>query len=287
MVTAVQDFPTIKPRPEFAGILKQQETFATGDVDDPGEQINSWFDKLLLQTGAGISPMVVVMLCITSAILFGGLMYVIQENLLTTAILGMIGFIVPIGVLMGMRARRQQLILSQMPLMADGLARASRTGRSMEQCISFVAGELPSPLGDEVKLCSSKLEMGLPMQQALSELPERTGVNSLRILTTALGVHQQTGGDVSRVLERMGTTLRDRLQFLGRLRAATAASRATAILMMVIPPLVLIFFMFRDSNYLTTLTNSSWGRFSLMLAIGLQVVGAIWTLRVLQTSKRT
>lgn len=287
MASLTKEYPQIQPRPEFAGILKQQETFSSGDPDDPGESINSWFDRLLLQSGAEISATMVVFLCMCSAMVFGGTMFVIQENLLTTAVLGLIGFFVPIVILIVMRSRRQQLILNQMPMLADGLARAAKTGRSMEHCLQFVALEIPTPLGDEMKNCAGKLEMGLPMGQALSSLPERTGVNSLRIMTTALTVHQQTGGDVVKVLERMANTLRDRLQFLGRLRAATAASQATAILMMVIPPVVLIFFMARDPNYLNLLLVSNWGRYSLVLAVILQVVGIVWVLRIFQTSRRT
>ena len=287
MATSLGTFPQIQSRPEFAGILKQQETFSTGNAEDPGEEINSWFDKLCMQSGAEIAPSMLVFLSLCFAVTFGGVMFVIQENLLSTAILAIIGFFIPVVILLTMRARRQTLIVGQMPLLADGLARAARTGRSMEQCLHFVAEEVPSPLGDELKLSSGRLAMGLPVNRALNELPERTGVNSLRILTTALTVHQQTGGDIAKVMERMATTLRDRSQFLGRLQASTAASRATAVLMMVIPPLVFIFFMIRDPNYFNSLTSSKFGLYSLVIATILQVIGAIWVLSILQNSKRT
>ncbi len=60
------------------------------------------------------------------------------------------------------------------------------------------------------------------------------------------------------VMERLSRTVRDRLLFLGRLRAATAASRATAILMISLPPAVLAFFTFREPDYLSNLLSSAW-----------------------------
>ena len=119
------------------------------------------------------------------------------------------------------------------------------------------------------------------------ELPERTGVNGLRFLATALSVHQQTGGDLVQVLERLARTLRDRGMFLGRLRAITAGSRATALLMILLPPAILVFFIFRDPDYLNRLMTSSWGRFITIAGIVLEIVGAIWILKILNDTKQS
>ncbi|MBC8117472.1 MAG: pilus assembly protein TadB, partial [Candidatus Saccharimonas sp.] len=88
------------------------------------------------------------------------------------------------------------------------------------------------------------------------------------------------------VLERLSRTVRDRLLFQGRLRAATAASRATAILMIVLPPSVLAFFVFRKPTYLNELMASSWGRNSTILAICLEIIGAIWIMQILKSSEQ-
>jgi tight adherence protein B len=106
------------------------------------------------------------------------------------------------------------------------------------------------------------------------------------LLCTTLTVQQQTGGDLVTVLERLSRTVRDRLAFLGRMRAATAASRATAILMIVLPPGVLAFFILRKPNYLHELLSSPWGRNATILAVALELVGAIWVMRILKTSQQ-
>ncbi len=286
---STQTLPPVKvqSRPEFAGILKTQDTFAEPGRDDLENRVNGWFDQLIVQSATPLSALSVLLLSLCSALLVGGLVLVFRENLVATALAATVGFLLPFIGLMIARGRRQAAILDQMPEMVDELGRAAKTGRSMEQCLQLVAEDTPTPLGDELRLVSRRLKMGLSMNSAMSDLATRTGVASLGILSTALNVHQQTGGDLTKVLERLSRTIRDRKLFLGRLRAATAASRATAILMLSIPPLVLAFFIFRDPTYFQQLMESNWGKWALMGGVLLEIIGGIWILRILQTSRQT
>lgn len=275
------------PKQSFASILRDQEIFGTGRGSDAADQINSWFDDLMLQSGLAISPSMMLAVSFCSAISLGGLAYVIQENLLTTALGTLIGFMLPLITAMIIRTRRQDAMMRQVPAMLEELARAAKTGRSVEQSLELVSADTPAPLGDELKLAAGRLKMGVHLKDALRDLPHRTGLMTLSLLCTTLTVQQQTGGDLVTVLERLSRTVRDRLAFLGRLRAATAASRATAILMIVLPPAVLAFFIIRKPTYLDELFSSSWGRYSTITAVLLEIVGSLWIMRILKESQRS
>lgn len=278
---------TIQTQPQFAGILKEVETFGSGRREDASDRLNSWFDLLMLQSGVGMPPSLVLMLCLCLGITLGGTAFVIQENLMTTAVAALAGFLIPIAVVMYRRSARQKEIMAQIPAMVEELARAAKTGRSVEHSLKLVSEDTPAPLGTELKHVARRLDMGIPLKDAVGDLPARTGVNTFSLLNTTLVVQQQTGGDLVLVLDRLSRTVRDRLLFLGRLRAATAASRATAMLMILLPPAVLAFFSFREPDYLQHLLSSSWGRNATMLAFALEIVGGIWVLRILNDSQRT
>ncbi len=277
----------ITSRPEFQGILREQETYATGESEDMGNRINSWFDLLMIQSGIGFSPSMVLALSLCCGVTLGGLVWVIQENLITAAIAAFFGFIAPIVIAVIMRSRRQTVMMNQMPPMIDELSRAAKTGRSLEACLQVVANDTPAPLGAELRRCTDRIAFGLPMSQALEELPIRTGLVSTSVLATALGVHRETGGDLVQVLQRLATTIRDRIQFHGRLAAATSASRAVATMMILLPPAIILFFIYRDGDYLTKLMDSTWGFRSMIAAIVLQVLGSLWVLRILASSKQS
>jgi tight adherence protein B len=273
-------------RPEFAGILRQPETYAAADSASMGNRINGAFDRLMLHSGWGVSPAVVLFLAVVCAVAVGGTVFVWKENMLLTGLAAAAGGAVPFVIAATMRSRRQRLISQQLPAMIDELARAARTGRSLEKCIDMVAHDTPAPLGTELKQCARKMNLGVPVDEVIAELPERTGVVSTSILATALAVHRQTGGDLVHVLERLAHTLRDRLQFVGRLRAATTASRLTAFLMIGLPPMIVAFFMFRDPDYLNQLMASTWGRLTTIMAVVLMAIGSAWVLRVLASSQK-
>lgn len=274
----------IQSRPEFAAILRDQHEFAVPGRDSVGNRINGWFDRLMIQSGSEITPAMLLALCVCSAIACGGLAFVVQENLLTTAVGAVLGAAAPMVAAVVIRSRRRAEMLRQLPAMLDELARAARTGRSLEKCLALVAEDTPSPLGGELRRCTKRLDLGMSITEALGELPQRTGLTATNVFVSALAVHRQTGGDLVKVLERLAQTLRARIQFQGRLQAATAASRATALLMVLVPPAVLAFFIFRDSNYLTTLMSSEWGFRATLIAAALQIIGSIWVLRILKHS---
>lgn len=274
----------IQPRSEFAAILRDEHEFSVPGRDTLGNRINGWFDRLIVQSGAEITPAMLLALCVCSAVACGGLAFVIQENLLTTAIGGLLGVTTPVAAAVIIRARRRTEMLSQLPAMLDELARAARTGRSLEECLALVADDTRLPLGGELRRCSRRLDLGMSITEALGELPERTGLPTTNVFVSALAVHRQTGGDLVKVLERLAQTLRARIQFQGRLKAATAASRATALLMVIVPPAVLAFFVLRDSEYLTNLMHSEWGLRVTIIAAVLQIIGSIWVLRILKHS---
>ncbi|RLS39957.1 MAG: pilus assembly protein TadB, partial [Planctomycetota bacterium] len=141
----------ITPRPEFGGILREQETYAESNSDGLGNRINSWFDLLMIQSGIELSPSMVLALSLCSGVAVGGLTFVLQENPITAAIGAFFGFLAPIIVAVIMRSRRQSVMMNQMPPMVDELARAAKTGRSLESCLQVVATDTPAPLGDELR----------------------------------------------------------------------------------------------------------------------------------------
>jgi tight adherence protein B len=287
MAANAAQYAPITPQPGFADILRESVAYGTNEGDSTGEKINGWFDRLMVQSGMNVAPAVLLLLCIASAVAVGGLAFVVQENLFSTALAALIGGGLPVALALVARRRRQKTILRQMPNMIGELARAARAGRSLPQCLHMVAEDTPAPLGEELRLCDQRLQMGISLPEAIEPLPERTGVMTLKVLVTALAVHHQTGGNLVEVLERLQRTIRDRLAFLGRLQTATAASRATALLMLILPPAILAFFIFREPNYFTELMDSTWGRGFTIAGIALQFIGSVWVLRILRNSQRT
>lgn len=277
---------TLERRPEFSGVLKEDTRFANGESAGVSESVNSWFDALMIQSGIRSPPGLWLALCLLAAIALGGFIFVATERPFVTTVFAVVGLLLPIGYAVYARIRRQKAIMDQLPGMADELARCARSGRNLEHSFMLVAADTPTPLGDELRTSVRRMEMGIDVGSAVNDLASRTGVATLTMFSSALSVHQDTGGDLISVLERLATAVRDRLHFVSRQRAATIASRMGAIMMVIIPVLVMGFYMFRDPNYLDSLLNSFWGRLSLWTAVTLQIVGCLIVFRILSRSAR-
>ncbi len=277
---------TLERRPEFSGLLRENQQFATGSGKGVSESVNGWFDRLMIQSGSQTSPLVWLGLCLLSAVAFGGMTMILSDRGIPAAFLALMGMLMPIGLAIYLRNRRQTAIMTQLPGMADELARSARAGRNLEQSLLLVAGDTPAPLGDELKVSARRMEMGLDVASSVRDLADRTGVSTLTMFSSALSLHQDTGGDLILVLERLATAVRDRLHFVARQRAATVASRWGASMMILIPFVVMMIYTVWYPSYLTQLTDSSWGRRSLWFGITGLLIGSFFVYRILARSAR-
>ncbi|MCA9018958.1 MAG: type II secretion system F family protein, partial [Planctomycetaceae bacterium] len=152
---------------DFSEILRDQDRYAVSDSKQLGNRLNGGFDELIVHSGVVANPGVILFLCLISSMLAGGLIFILQENFLSTSIAFMVGGMAPIGYLIFSRSRRQKKINDQLSDMIDELARAAKTGRSLTHCFISVAEKTPAPLGDELQEASRRLQMGVSMKAAL------------------------------------------------------------------------------------------------------------------------
>lgn len=271
----------IERRPEFVGLLRDEEQFAQGVGEGASEAVNGWYDRLMLQSGIRTSPGVWLGLCLVMALSLGGPLQFFLGRIVVTVAGAILGLALPILLAIGLRSQRQAAVLNQLPPATEELARFARSGRNLQQSFVLVAADTPSPLGDELRLSARRMEMGLEPAEAVRDLVDRTGVNALTMLTSAIAVNQETGGDLIVVLERLATSVRDRLHFVSRQRAATIASRLGAMMMVVVAFGIVGFYTFRDPNYLQSLFSSYWGRLSFWIGVALQLIGSMMVYRIL------
>lgn len=271
----------IERRPEFAGLLKDSEGFSQGTGTGAPEAVNSWYDRLLRQSGIQTTPGVWLGFCVVASLALAGPLQVALERPVVSVAGGILGLALPLVLAIVLRSRRQAAILKQLPPAAEELARFARSGRNLQQSFQLVAADTPAPLGDELRVSARRMEMGLEPADATRDLVDRTGVTALTMLSSAIAVNQETGGDLIVVLERLSTSVRDRLHFSSRQRAATVASRLGALMMVSVAFGVVIFYTVRDPNYLDSLFSSYWGRLSFWAAVALQVIGGLLVYRIL------
>jgi len=224
----------IRPHPEFARIALDEQPFAVAGRANLANRLNGRFDRLVIQAGIEMAPSLCLWLCACSSLVWGLALFVMFEDGLWTATGLTFGGVLPICWLDARRTRRRGQILAQLPEFVDRLTRLLRSGRTLTESLRVAATE-ESALGAEISRCVSRLRFSLPMAEAMSDLPIRTGVEETHQLVAVAALHQRTGANPLPVLEELSSRLREQdLEDDGR-RDATRWLRLLAVLVVVVP----------------------------------------------------
>jgi tight adherence protein B len=171
-----------------------------------------------------VSPrqLLIVNVCVVAVFLAVGLLLF---NWVATLLLGAAGLITPTYLIRYLRQRRIRTFETQLVDSLDQMASALRAGLSLQQAMDNVAKEASAPLGQEFGLMLKEIRLGVPMDEALTNLADRVGSDDLRLVTTASNICRQLGGNMAEVFETIATTVRERFRLEGRIRALTAQGK--------------------------------------------------------------
>ena len=85
-------------------------------------------------------------------------------------------------------------------------------------------------MGEEMGRVVREVNLGLGMEEALSNLVRRIRSDDLDLMVTAIGVQQQVGGNLAEILDTIAFTIRERVRIKGEINTLTAqgATRVTS-----------------------------------------------------------
>jgi tight adherence protein B len=158
------------------------------------------------------------------------------------------------------------------------MARTMRSGQTISQALQAVADECSTPLADEIRYCCQQQNLGLSPEAALRDLARRTGTLELKIFVLAVVVHRQSGGNLTELLDRLATVVRERFRIRGKIKSLTAEGRAQALVLLALPPFMMVILLLIARVYMMELF-----RFP-MLLLGMFVsmtLGGLWMRRII------
>lgn len=123
------------------------------------------------------------------------------------------------------------------------------------------------------------MDLGRALDDVLHDVMKRFDSPDLRIMFASMLVQAQTGGNLIAALERISTTIRDRQQTLGKVRAAVAQSQMTAKIVPFLPFICGLFFNLAMPGFLKPLFTVP-GLILLAVVLVLQVIAALVIKRV-------
>lgn len=229
--------------------------------------------KMVEQAGLTISPHKIILASIALGVASGVAWQFVGVLRIAAIPIALCVGSLPLFYVAFMRKRRLKKFGAQLPEALDLIARALRAGHSLPAGFHLAAEQMTEPLGPEFGRCYDEQNLGLPLEEALTELTERVPNVDLRFFATAVIIQRQTGGDLAEILDKISRLIRERFQIWGQIQALTGEGRLSGIVLMVLPPALFLVMLRINYDYVMKLFEDPLGHKMLAAAIILQLIG--------------
>lgn len=232
-----------------------------------------------LELGAGqVTAILVVVLLLAIFILLW----------LGTVLGMMILAIVLIGVLLllqQMAGRRQRQIVALLPDFLEHVLRALVAGNTLEEAFAEAARESAEPLRGLFLGVARQVRLGAPIEDTLSQVADVHNLSDVRVLAMSARVNRRYGGSIRNMLRSLVQVIRARGTAARELRALTAETRFSALLLFLIPVAITLFILLRSPAFYNDMWGDGTGRLLLLAAAGLQFLGGLIIWRMLRATE--
>ncbi len=188
---------------------------------------------------------------------------------------GGLGLVVPYWVLKFKKQRRLKKFEKQLPEALDLLARGLKAGHAFASGLQLVATEMDNPIGFEFFKTFKEYNHGLDLNTALLNLCHRMDLRDLRYFTTAVMIQRETGGNLTEILEKIASLIRERFKLRNQIKALTAEGRLSGWILMGMPPALAGIIFRLNPDYIRLLINHPLGQMMAMAAVVFQVLGMV------------
>ena len=161
----------------------------------------------------------------------------------------------------------------QFPVALELMSRAVQAGESFPVAVTIARDSTQAPMKTELERCTRQMELGIAPAKAISTLASRIPTIDVKIFAQTIAVHEQMGGRLGTTLQRLSSVIRERGEYIEKLRSATSLGRFAAIMICVIGLCALLYLILCQPEYLARLTQSPLGQRMIIYAVISEVVG--------------
>ncbi len=205
----------------------------------------------------------------------GTLGFIILHSLLGALIGAGLGLLVPRLWIKNMGRKRLNNFGRQLVDALMLLSSSLKAGMSLPQAFEVLTEEMPAPISDEFALVVKENKMGVTLEDCLAHLKQRMPLDDLELLTTAISISRETGGDLTEIFANLVHTIREKRKLDDRVRVLTVQGRLQGAIMGLLPIAFGVFIYFINPRNFDVMLNDKFGQMLLVWAVVSEVIGII------------
>ena len=193
----------------------------------------------------------------------------------TTVCIGIviIGAAAPISWVTVKKNKRLVLLGTQLSDALAIICNALRVGQSFQSAMKNVAEEMEEPISREFMRVYRETQYGMPLENSLAWLVERTKNPDLELMCSAVIIQRQIGGNLSVILQNISDTINQRIRLRGEVRTLTSAGRMSGYIIGALPLFIILLLMFINPGYIDMFFTTQSGRIMLAICVVLETIG--------------
>jgi tight adherence protein B len=229
--------------------------------------------RILSQADLPWTPGRVILIAVAASVVAGYAVYSQTRAVVLAVLVASPAAAAPFVYVLRKRQVRFRLFLQKLPDAIDLMVSALRAGNSTMGALGIVANDAPEPIRREFRTCFDEQSYGMDMRSAMSNLVDRVPMPDVRIITTAILIQKESGGNLAEVLDKTAEVIRDRFRVQDQIRVHTAQGRLTGAILTALPVGVGVALAILNPGYLTVLFTESLGHKMLAGSAVLNVIG--------------
>lgn len=227
----------------------------------------------IYMTGIKMKPEEFVLIWVFLAIVPATMFYTVTESVVRSVASVLIGASAPPFYLKSAIKKRQVKFEKQLGDSLQVLANGLRAGFSFSQAVENLSKDMPDPLGSEFRTASRELLLGVDIETVLSKIAEHMKSEDMRLLTAAVMIQQQVGGNLAEILDIISQTIRDRLAIKRSVRTLTAQGRISGQIVGIIPLAMLLIISIISPDYTNIFFTTTYGQIMLIVSLVMECIG--------------
>ena len=191
-----------------------------------------------------------------------------------------IGVAAPITWVTIKKNKRLAVLGSQLSDALTIICNALRVGQSFQAALKSVADEMEEPISREFMRVYRETQYGMPLETSLGRLVSRTQNSDLELVSSAVIIQRQIGGNLAIILQNISDTINQRVQIRGEIRTMTSGGRMSGYIIGALPAFIILLLMFINPGYIDMFFTTETGRIMMIVSLVLEAIGFFFVRKI-------
>lgn len=205
-----------------------------------------------------------------------------QGGVLGVLLTAVIAIALPLLWIKHLADRRMARFVELLPHYLDSIRQLLLVGNSFQQALGKATEDAADGIRRYLDPAIRRIINGASVVDALDSVAERLDLTELHMIVAAVRTNQRSGGSIAPMLAGLATLLRDRARVMRELKAASAETRLSAMVLCGLPPFAFLLISAINYDYMRYMWETEAGRRLLLIGLGFQALGVIVMRRLMR-----